>query len=103
MGNGAKRDEKGRFVCEAGPGRPPVVKSFKEACREFMERPGGGWERLISIAQSDKRDALRALELIAAYGYGKPAQAVELSGDAGLRIVISERVAQALEAGRREG
>jgi len=58
-----------------------------------------GWRRLVDIALSDKRDALRALELIAAYAYGRPAQSVEVSSDGGLRIIITERIAAALAVG----
>lgn len=78
-------------------GRPAVVKPFREACRNFMETRG--WQKLQEMAEGEGATALRALELIAGYAYGRPREAVEVSQDSGLRIVISENVAAALQAG----
>ena len=69
-------------------GRPKVAKEFKEKCRDFMSDEG--WEKLKSIAiNGKKKDQFRALELIAAYAYGKPKQGVELSGEDGGNINIT--------------
>ena len=87
MGDSDKRDEKGRFVkgnAPKSPGRPAVARDFRKKCREFMEKEGGGWDELIAIAKDRKAKEQRfALELIAAYAYGKPKQGVELSGEGG--------------------
>jgi hypothetical protein len=59
-------------------GRPAVVRDFRERCRQFMEK--SGWNTLQNIATDPKSlHQLRALELVAAYGYGRPTQPV--SGD----------------------
>jgi hypothetical protein len=40
-----------------------------------------GWDSLISMAQDkEERDRYRALDLLAAYAYGKPKQGLEVSG-----------------------
>jgi len=60
-------------------GRPAVVREFRERCREFMTAEG--WEHLKEIARAKRhRDRYRALELIAAYAFGKPTNKIELSG-----------------------
>jgi hypothetical protein len=49
-----------------------------------------GWTSLISVAQNPKdRDRYRALELLAAYAYGKPKQGLEVSGAGGGPIELS--------------
>jgi hypothetical protein len=63
-------------------GRPrnsgPVLE-FRQRCREFMERKG--WAVLEEIATTQRdRDSIKAVELMAAYGYGRPTQPI--SGDA---------------------
>jgi hypothetical protein len=60
-------------------GRPAVAKEFRARCRDFMQ--AHGWRQLEAIACDRKdRDKYRALELIAAYAYGKPKQGIELTG-----------------------
>ena len=73
-------------------GRPKVSTVFRNNCREFMSEEG--WKKLKTIAVSTKRkDQIKALELIAAYAYGKPKQGVELTGEDGGEINITiERV-----------
>ena len=73
-------------------GRPKGTKGFRERCREFADEKG--LPVLIDIAESAKhKDRLKAVELLLAYGYGKPKQGVELTGEEGndIKIVI-ERV-----------
>ena len=73
-------------------GRPKVNILFRDRCRAFADEEG--LQALIDIAQAEKhRDRMKAIELLLAYGYGKPKQGVELSGEDGneLKIVI-ERV-----------
>jgi hypothetical protein len=54
------------------------VRDFRERCRQFMEKTG--WGTLQTIATDpDSIHQMRALELVAAYGYGRPTQPV--SGD----------------------
>jgi hypothetical protein len=73
-------------------GRPKGSKEFRERCREFADEKG--LPVLIDIAESAKhKDRLKAVELLLAYGYGKPKQGVELSGDDGGDIkIIIERI-----------
>jgi len=85
-----KRDSKGRFTpgnAPKSPGRPAVARDFRKRCREFME--DSGWDELISLATDRKAKEQRyALELIAAYAYGKPKQGVELSGPDGAPVQL---------------
>jgi hypothetical protein len=77
-------------------GRPAVAKEFRERCREFMESEG--WTSLISMAQDKKdRDRYRALDLLAAYAYGKPKQGVELTGDGGGPVMLGILTDDALD------
>ena len=69
-------------------GRPKQIKVFKERCQAFMDEEG--IDLLIKIAQSPRdKDRFKALELIAAYSWGKPKQGVELTGDEGNDINIT--------------
>ena len=79
-------------------GRPAVAKEFRERCREFMESEG--WTSLISMAQNPKdRDRYRALDLLAAYAYGKPKQGLEVSGaDGGPILSVFGMTADELQA-----
>lgn len=72
-------------------GRPKGTKGFRERCRAFADEEG--LNTLIEIAQSPKdKDRLKAVELLLAYGYGKPKQGFELSGEDGneLKIIIEK-------------
>lgn len=60
-------------------GRPAVAREFREKCKGFMEEEG--WGLLMAIARdAEAKDSRYALELIAAYAYGKPKLGVELTG-----------------------
>jgi hypothetical protein len=49
-----------------------------------------GWDSLISMAQNPKdRDRYRALDLLAAYAYGKPKQGLEVSGADGGPVMLA--------------
>lgn len=76
-------------------GRPKVVEEFKERCRRAVdERVISAW---ISEVESLGDSWLKASELLAAYGYGRPAQSVELAGKDGgpLEIIIRDEGAHA--------
>ncbi len=62
-------------------GRPAVAREFRERCREFME--SDGWDELIAIARGKDKDKRAALELIAAYAYGKPRQGLDVEHSGG--------------------
>ena len=69
-------------------GRPKQAKPFKDRCQTFMEKEG--IDMLISIAQNPRdKSRFKALELIAAYSFGKPKQGLELTGDEGGDINIT--------------
>ena len=59
-------------------GRPVESNEFKEKCRAFMDE--AGWKRLQATAKGKGRHCFEALELIAAYGLGRPIAKQELSG-----------------------
>lgn len=76
-------------------GRPAVARDFREKCRQWMEEKGGGWDQLIDLASVGKPDErLRAIQLIAAYAYGKPAQRLEhTDGDGGplnVQVIVKD-------------
>jgi hypothetical protein len=59
-------------------GRPKYRLEFRERCRNFADKEG--WAALEDIARTkNARDRMKALEMIFAYGYGKPTQPI--SGD----------------------
>jgi hypothetical protein len=64
-----------------------------------------GWTQLEALAlDSDQPHQARALELIAAYAFGKPTQPIEASGTLTVEHLDSSTVDQALEyAARRRG
>ena len=59
-------------------GRPKVAAEFKERCRAFVD------EHVIAAWENEVRTLgehwMKASELLAAYAYGKPTQAVEHTG-----------------------
>ena len=70
-------------------GRPKGSKEFRERCREFADEKG--LPVLIEIAETAKhKDRMGAVKLLLEYGYGKPIQGVEFSGDEGgiINIVV---------------
>ena len=91
--NSAKRGKPFAKGKSGNPGgRPAVAKAFKDRMREWMDRDtDGGAARLIAMAEDpEHRDQFAALQLIAAYAYGKPTQAVEVDGQVALRIVVDD-------------
>lgn len=75
-------------------GRPKVADAFKERCRKAVdERVIDAW---ISEVASLGDNWMKASELLAAYAYGRPTQAVEHSGGDGepLSIQIIRKVAK---------
>jgi hypothetical protein len=84
-------------------GRPAVARDFRERCQQFMQTKG--WRQLEHLATDPEHQHHgRALELIAAYAYGKPTQPIEQSGMLTVEHLDSSTVDQALEyAARRRG
>src|SRR5690348_16972969 len=58
-------------------GKPKIAVEFRQRCKDFMDSEG--WDKLVALAKGNTRDAMRALELVAGYSYGKPTQ--PLAGD----------------------
>lgn len=70
-------------------GRPKVADDFKLKCRRVVdETVFAAWKEEVET-RGDHWP--KAAELLAAYGYGKPAQAVELTGAEGEPLVIEIR------------
>jgi hypothetical protein len=68
-------DSKGRFTrghkAYTTPGRPRAAMGFRDNCRNWMN--DDGFAKLVAIASNDKhRHQLDAIELLAAYGFGRP-------------------------------
>ena len=77
-------------------GRPPVAREFRERCQRFMQ--GKGWKQLEQMATDpESTTAYQALQLIAAYAYGKPTQPIEQSGTVTVEHTDSRTVDDALE------
>lgn len=75
-------------------GRPKVAEAFREKCRKAVdERVIDAW---ITEVQNQGENWMKASELLAAYAYGRPTQAVEHSGEGGepLSIQIIRKVAK---------
>lgn len=89
MAEQEKKPIKGRFrPGQSGNpgGRPAVGKMFRERCKEFMNAEG--WDHLLGLARTPSKQQLPALELIAAYAYGKPTQPIDGDGEGGpIRVV----------------
>ena len=72
------RDEKGHFTGSGNPkGRPKEFRDFKLRCQEFMDAEG--WDELCDLARTRGRSQIHAIELLAAYGYGRPPQEVKVA------------------------
>ncbi len=68
-------------------GRPRVVEEFKLRARRVVDKHViQYWEREIA---NEGPNAMKASELLSAYAYGKPSQAVEVSGKDGGPITVS--------------
>ena len=62
-------------------GRPKTNEAFRDRCRKFVDlHVVEMWEKEVQNAGEEK---MKASELLAAYGYGKPAQAIQLTGEEG--------------------
>lgn len=63
-----------------GPGRPKgsvnLVVRIKR-CADFMESEG--WKLLQEIAREKGKNSVRALDTLAAYGYGKPSESLDIT------------------------
>ena len=85
--------EKGK--APKSPGRPRIPEEFKERAKaSSLERCLPAWEQEI-----DERGPnwLKASELLAAYGQGKPSQPVEHSGKDGGPLELTVRFVKAGE------
>lgn len=68
-------------------GRPKVVEEFRERCRAFVDsHVVDAWQKEVTNLGENW---LKAAELLAAYGYGKPAQSLEVGGQDGQDITIT--------------
>ena len=74
--------------CTGGPGAPKINLDFRVKCRAYMEKPGGGWDQVIALAESSPRYQTWALEFVGAYAYGRPPQRTELTGAEGAAVAI---------------
>ena len=97
------RDGHGRFAkgVSGNPGgRPAQISEVRELARRYTKEAVA---TLVDIMQNPKAPPaakVRAAEVLLDRGWGRPQQQLEIQEAAGLNIVISERIAQALEAGR---
>ncbi len=83
-------------------GRPKVVDEFRAKARKAVDELV--LEKWIDEVRNMGDDWLRASELLAAYGYGKPSQGIEVSGKDGVQLgpLVGESMETVLAAARRE-
>lgn len=75
------RDAKGKFVKGSNPnpsGRPKTAEWFRNEIRKDLHKYKDILYEI--IADKKHRDRFRAIELLLAYGLGKPKQGLELTG-----------------------
>lgn len=73
-----KKYEKGQSGNPGG--RPKIPDEFKEKCREFSSTVFEKWKTEVT---NGGENWMKAAELIVAYGHGRPAQGVEVTGKDG--------------------
>lgn len=77
-------------------GRPKIAEAFRASCRAFVD------EHVLQAWQNEVltlgKDWLRASELLAAYGYGRPTQTVEVRPE----TLTDEELRKEAEAVARE-
>jgi hypothetical protein len=72
-------------------GRPPAIPAeFKAKCREAVDAKVV--QRWIDEVENGGEHWVKCSELLAAYGYGKPSQSVEVTGKDGGPMELQERV-----------
>jgi hypothetical protein len=69
-------------------GRPSLARDFRERCQNFME--ADGWKRLNRMARGRGPFAYQALQLIAAYAYGKPSQPITGPDDGPIQFAYAK-------------
>ncbi|MEE8112986.1 MAG: hypothetical protein V3T23_01390 [Nitrososphaerales archaeon] len=86
---GNKRTSHGQFLKggKGGPGRKPGAKLRIKRCAKFMDAKG--WKELewYAMNRANPKVAVDALKTIAAYGYGKPPELIELSDSGEARTI----------------
>lgn len=71
-------------------GRPKKLKIFVDACQDMSDEI---LLRLRGIIENGKNsDAIKAMEVVLAYGFGRPTQAVELTGADGKELFPTPRI-----------
>ena len=78
-----------------GNGRPRLDKAFKERCRSAVD--ADVIQRWIDEVRNGGEQWVKCSELLAAYGYGKPSQAVEVTGRNGEPLQFSLSPEERLE------
>lgn len=71
-----------------GNGRPRLDRDFKERCRAAVDAECV--QKWIDEVRNMGEHWVKCSELLAAYGYGKPAQAVEVTGKDGGAIEVEQ-------------
>lgn len=71
---------------KAGPGRPKVPEEFKAKCKAYTDETV--LPRWIREVEEDGPNWVKAAELIAAYGHGKPSQQIQHANPDGSPLVF---------------
>ncbi|MDI6824722.1 MAG: hypothetical protein QME87_10275 [Bacillota bacterium] len=97
------RDRHGRWLKGSTPnpgGRPKEIAEVRELARQHTEEAISVLVEIMLDPEAKHAARVAAANALLDRGWGRPQQALEVTQqDAGLRIVISEKVAAALEAG----
>lgn len=71
---------------KAGPGRPKVPSEFKEKCKAFTDSTVlPAWQQ--EVAERGEH-WMKAAELLAAYGHGRPHQAITGEDGGPLEVIV---------------
>lgn len=77
-------------------GRPKIVEEFRDRARKATDE----WvlKSWIAEVQEMGKDWVKASELLAAYGYGRPSQGIELTGKNGGPVEFHDMTTEQLKA-----
>lgn len=81
-------DDRGRFVAGHHCGRPMMPVELQQRVRSLCPSALETVRTIMESSGSKEADRLRAAEILLDRGYGRPAQAVDVSGSAIPQVVI---------------
>lgn len=77
-------------------GRPKLVTEFRNACQDQWHEVLETWLEVMRSKGSTPAERIAAAEKIAAYAFGRPAQAVEVADPDGAVMTLADVIRQAV-------